>query len=105
MPRSPPPPATAVQIPIACARASVGNDDVMTESVTGMIIAAPTPATTRVQIRNAEDSAKPGPDGEQQRCQHDDVRVDDPQHHRLRGVQILRHLLLRDVQSGRMQRR
>src|SRR5690606_24603846 len=43
MPSSPPPPATAVQTPIAVERAWPGNDEVMTESVTGMIIAAPTP--------------------------------------------------------------
>ena len=50
MPIMPPPPATPVQMPIAFAFSSGGNVEVMTDSVTGMIIAAPTPASARAAI-------------------------------------------------------
>ena len=43
----PPAPAKPDQMPTARARCSVGKLDVITDSVTGMIIAAATPASTR----------------------------------------------------------
>ena len=45
-----PPPANAAQIPIAFAFSSGGKLAVMTDRVTGMIMAAPTPANTRAAI-------------------------------------------------------
>ena len=45
-----PPPAKPAQMPIALALSSGGKLDVMIDSVTGMIIAAPTPARTRATI-------------------------------------------------------
>nr|WP_298329871.1 hypothetical protein [Haloactinopolyspora sp.] len=47
MPRMPPPPATAVHIPIALERSLAGKDEVITDRVTGMIIAAPMPLSKR----------------------------------------------------------
>ena len=38
-----PPPATPTQTPTARARSAAGNDVVMTDSVTGMTAAAPSP--------------------------------------------------------------
>ena len=46
----PPAPAKPAHTPIALARSSGGKLDVMMESVTGMIIAAPTPANERATI-------------------------------------------------------
>ena len=45
-----PPPAKPAQMPIALALSSGGKLDVMIDNVTGMIIAAPTPAMTRATI-------------------------------------------------------
>ena len=60
-PTSPPLPATPAQMPIAWARSSSGNVEVITDSVTGMIIDAPMPATTRAAIMNAIDGASAAP--------------------------------------------
>ena len=46
-PRMPPAPAKPAQTPTARSRSSAGKLEVMTERVTGMIMAAPTPATMR----------------------------------------------------------
>src|SRR4051794_19659713 len=45
-----PPPANPAQMPMALALSSGGKLDVMIDRVTGMIIAAPAPATTRATI-------------------------------------------------------
>ena len=120
-----PPPANPAQMPIALALSSGGKLDVMIDSVTGMIIAAPTPATTRATIITSSSSpasdpmvatpntARPEsstglaavpvtdrPDRQQQRGQGDRVGVDDPQHVALRGAEVDGHLLLGDVQAG-----
>ena len=50
IPRMPPPPATAVHIPIARDRSLFGNEEVITDSVTGMISAAPMPLNSRDAI-------------------------------------------------------
>jgi|GEM_PF-7017043 len=50
-PRIPPAPATPAQVPTARARACAGKLVVITERVTGMIIAAATPAVHRSAIR------------------------------------------------------
>lgn len=47
MPSTPPPAATADQIPIALERSWSGKEAVITDSVTGMISAAPTPLSIR----------------------------------------------------------
>src|SRR6478735_2441180 len=49
-PRMPPAPAKPDQVPTALARSSLGKLDVITESVTGMIIAAAAPAKIRAII-------------------------------------------------------
>ena len=49
-PRTAPPPATPTQTPIARGRSLSGNDVVMTESVVGMIAAAPTPISARAPM-------------------------------------------------------
>jgi hypothetical protein len=59
MPSSPPPPATPVHTPIARPRSFSGKAEVMTASVTGMIIAAPTPLSTRAVSMTAADGARP----------------------------------------------
>ena len=53
-PRIPPAPANPDQMPTARARCSGGKLEVITERVTGMIIAAPTPATTRATSSDPE---------------------------------------------------
>ena len=119
-----PPPAKPAQMPIALARSSGGKLDVMIDSVTGMIIAAPTPATTRATIIIAVVVASSGADGgdaehgeageqhrlaaepvadradrQQQRGEGDRVGVDDPQHVALRGAEVDGQLLLGDVEA------
>ena len=42
-PRTAPPPAMPTHTPMACGRSSSGKEVVMTDSVVGMIAAAPTP--------------------------------------------------------------
>ena len=49
-PMIPPAPATPAQVPIALARSAAGKLVVITDRVTGMIIAAARPATTRNAI-------------------------------------------------------
>ena len=56
----PPAPAKPDQIPTARARCSVGKLDVITESVTGMIIAAATPARMRATRRTSTDAGGAG---------------------------------------------
>ena len=58
-PIKPPLPATPAQMPIAWPRSSSGKLEVMTDSVTGMIMAAPTPARTRAAIMTPTDGASP----------------------------------------------
>ena len=58
-PRMPPAPAKPDQIPTARARWSAGKLEVITDSVTGMIIAAATPATMRASRRTSTDPAEP----------------------------------------------
>ena len=55
----PPPPATPVHTPIALARSSSGKVEVMTASVTGMIIAAPTPLRKRAPSMTSGEPARP----------------------------------------------
>src|SRR5580765_7641808 len=50
-PRIPPAPAKPDHVPTALARSSTGKLDVITDSVTGMIIAAAAPAPTRARSR------------------------------------------------------
>jgi hypothetical protein len=59
MPRMPPPPATAVQTPMPLDRSASGKVEVITARVTGMIIAAPTPARNREASITSDDSARP----------------------------------------------
>ena len=49
-PRMPPAPANPAQMPMALGRSSTGNDEVMTDNVTGITMAAPTPAKVLVAI-------------------------------------------------------
>jgi hypothetical protein len=49
-PRTPPPAATPTHVPTALPRSSGGKIDVITESVTGITKAAPTPIATRSAI-------------------------------------------------------
>ena len=111
-------------MPIAFALSSGGKLEVMIDSVTGMIIAAPTPATTRARIIIAGVVATSAPtvatpnttspasstglapepvadraDRQQQRGERDRVGVDDPQHVALRRAEVDGHLLLGDVEA------
>ena len=58
-PRIPPALAKPAQTPTARARSSCGNEEVITDRVTGMIIAAPIPATTRATSMNDAVVASP----------------------------------------------
>jgi hypothetical protein len=49
-PRTAPPPAMPTQMPMARGRSCSGNDVVMTDSVVGMMAAAPTPISARIRI-------------------------------------------------------
>ena len=60
-PRMPPAPAKPAQMPTARARCSVGNEAVITDNVIGMIIAAPTPATTRAISNHVDVVASAAP--------------------------------------------
>ncbi len=102
-PRTAPPPATPTQTPMAFGRSSTGKEVVITDSVVGMIAAAPMPISARSAISWAgslvsmprpgsdaehgeaadEQLAAPEPvtqrSGEQQEAgEHDGVGVDDP---------------------------
>ncbi len=50
-PMTAPPPATPTHMPTAAARSSGGKDVVITDRVTGMMAAAPTPMQARTTIR------------------------------------------------------
>ena len=108
----PPAPAKPAQMPTALARSSGGNTLVMVDRVPGMRSAAPRPVSARSPMSgpaelderrqersDAEDggtgdqraaAAEPVADragGEQQRGEHQGVRVDDPLLRRLAGVE------------------
>ena len=124
-PRMPPAPAKPDQMPIARARSSSGKVEVMIDSVTGMIIAAPTPAITRamssistvVDERSAdvgegehdeagEQDVLAAPpvadraDRQEQRGEGDGVPVDHPEELALGGAEVEGQVLLGDVEAG-----
>ena len=123
-PRMPPAPAKPDQMPTARARCSAGKLDVITDSVTGMIIAAATPARTRAmssmstlvenpasgvggheqdeageQDRLAAPAVADRTDRQQQRGEGHRVAVDDPQQLALRGAEVEGEVLLGDVEA------
>ena len=124
-PRMPPAPAKPDQMPTARARCSVGKLDVITDSVTGMIIAA---ADAGEDAGDEQDLDRPGEPGErvggheqrepadedrlapppvadradrqEQRGERHRVAVDDPEQLALRGAEVDGEVLLGDVEAG-----
>ena len=122
----PPAPAKPAQMPTARARCSAGKLDVITDSVTGMIIAAADPGERRGRRaassvvagerrpRLATDEQRRGPieqdrlaapavadraDRQQQGGERHRVAVDDPQQLALRGAEVDGEVLLGDVEA------
>ena len=124
-PSTPPPAATPAHVPTALPRSSGGNTVVITDSVTGMTNAAPTPIRMRSadqlgrrvreqrhegraaeqgepegQHRLAADAVADRAGRQEQRRERQRVRVDDPLQLRLGGADVPRDRGQRDVQAG-----
>src|SRR6266511_200099 len=88
-PRMPPPAATPTQVPTALPRSAGGKTVVMTDRVTGITNAAPTPEAVTERARR-----------QQERREDERVPVDDPLELALRCPRVARDSRQGDVQAG-----